>query len=121
MSMIDAIALLFVCQLLGEVIHRALGVPLPGSVLGMLLLMAWMAIWQKKRPTLTAVTTWLTAHLAVMFVPFAVGLIENGPMLSRYGVALVVAVTLSTTITMVVTVLIFRWMARDIPEKELES
>ena len=32
--MIGAIALLLVCQLAGEVIHRLTGLPLPGSVIG---------------------------------------------------------------------------------------
>src|ERR1035438_9424242 len=37
-TMIGALALLFVCQLVGEVVHRLAGLPLPGSVIGMLLL-----------------------------------------------------------------------------------
>ena len=38
--MIGAIALLLVCQLAGEIIHRLTGLPLPGSVIGMVLLLA---------------------------------------------------------------------------------
>ena len=38
MSMIGAVALLLACQLAGEALHVATGLPLPGSVTGMLLL-----------------------------------------------------------------------------------
>jgi holin-like protein len=110
--MTGAIALLLACQLLGEIIHRAAGLPLPGSVIGMVLLIGWLALWRKERPTLTAVSGWLTAHLSLLFVPASVGLIEQGPLLSRYGVALVVATVVSTVLTMVVTVLVFAWATK---------
>jgi len=111
-TMIGAIALLFCCQLLGEVLHRLTGLPLPGSVIGMMLLIGWLALVRKERPTLEAVTGWLTAHLSIMFVPAAVGLIEEGNVLSRYGVGLLLATVLSTVLTMVVAVLVFRWALR---------
>lgn len=120
--MIGAIALLFVCQLAGEAIHRLTGLPLPGSVIGMLLLVGWLALVRKERPTLAAVTAWLTAHLSIMFVPAAVGLIDEGPALSRYGVGLVVATAVSTVLTMAVTVLVFGWALRRIePPAEEEA
>lgn len=110
--MLDAIALLFVCQLLGDVIHRLTGLPLPGSVIGMVLLICWLALVRRERPTLVAVTTWLTAHLSILFVPAAVGIMEEGDILSRFGVGLAVATIVSTLLTLVVTVLVFRWALR---------
>lgn len=112
--MIGAIALLLICQLLGEVVRRAAGVPLPGAVIGMLILIGWLALVRRERPTLTAVTAWLTAHLSIMFVPAAVGLIEEGEALRRYGVGLAVATGVSTILTMIVTVLVFRWALRRV-------
>ena len=110
--MVDAIALLFACQLLGEIIHRLTGLPLPGAVIGMLLLIGWLAAVRRERPALVAVTTWLTGHLAILFVPAAVGVIEEGGTLSRYGVGLELATVVSTILTMVVSVLVFRWALR---------
>jgi len=116
---IGALALVFVCQLAGETVHRLAAVPLPGSVIGMLLLIGWLALVPKGRPALEAVSAWLTAHLPIMFVPAAVGLIEQGPALSRYGVGLVVATAFSTVLTMAVTALVFRWAARrDEPSQD---
>lgn len=110
--MLDAIALLFVCQLAGEAIHRLSGLPLPGSVIGMLILLGWLGAVRRPRPRLEAVSAWLTAHLSILFVPAAVGVMEEGPALSRHGLALVAATMVSTLLTMVVTALAFRWALR---------
>ncbi|WP_426026351.1 CidA/LrgA family protein [Brevundimonas sp. TSRC1-1] len=115
--MLAAIALLMTCQLMGEVIHRVTGLPLPGSVIGLVLLLGWLALVPRERPTLKAVTAWLTAHLSIMFVPAAVGLIDEGEPLSRYGIGILAATAVSTLLTMVVTALVFRWaVARFGPE-----
>ncbi|GLK44251.1 CidA/LrgA family protein [Novosphingobium resinovorum] len=117
--MLRAIFLLLACQLAGEAIHRITSLPLPGAVIGMVLLVGWLALVPRERPTLTVVTGWLTAHLSIMFVPAAVGLIEEGPVLSRYGVGLVTATVASTLLTLIVTALVFRWaFARFAPEGE---
>lgn len=107
--MLAAIALLMTCQLMGEVIHRVTGLPLPGSVIGLVLLLGWLALVPRERPTLKAVPAWLTAHLSIMFVPAAVGLIDEGEPLSRYGIGILAATAVSTLLTMVVTALVFRW------------
>lgn len=116
--MIGAIALLLVCQLAGEAIHRLTGLPLPGSVIGMVLLLAWLALIPRERLTLTQVTGWLTAHLSIMFVPAAVGVMEEGAILSRYGLGIVVAVVVSTLLTLAVTALVFRAVAGREPEPD---
>ena len=110
--MIGAIALLLTCQLLGEALHRLTGIPLPGAVMGLLLLLLWFVIRPGDRPVLNAVATWLIAHLSIMFVPAAVGLMQQGAVLSRYGVGIVVATALSTVLTLLVTVSVFRFVAR---------
>ena len=121
MTMIGAIALLLVCQLAGEAIHRLTGLPLPGAVIGMVLLVGWLALVRKERPTLEAVTGWLTAHLSIMFVPAAVGLIDEGAALSRYGVGSVVATVISVLLTLSVTALVFRWAVRRFGPDEQEQ
>lgn len=108
-AMIAAIATLLLCQLLGEGLHLITGLPLPGAVIGMFLLLGWLLLRPGERPTLVQVSAWLTAHLSVMFVPAAVGIMEEGSVLARNGVAIVVATLISTALTMAVTALVFRW------------
>jgi len=114
-----AIAVLFVFQLLGEVIHRLIGLPVPGAVIGMVLLVAWLAARPRAAPRLEPVSTWLTGHLSVMFVPAAVGVMEQGAVFARFGVALVLATAVSVVLTLVVTALVMRWaLARFAPRSE---
>jgi holin-like protein len=112
--MIGAISLLFVCLAVGECLHRVAGLPLPASVIGLLVLLVWLAAVRRERPVLNTVSGWLTAHLSIMFVPAAVGLIDQGPALARYGIGLVVATTVSTILTMLVTVVVFRVVVKRV-------
>lgn len=116
--MLGAIALLLVCQMAGEAVHRFAGVPVPGSVIGMALLLVWLALVRRERPSLEVVTGWLTTHLAIMFVPAAVGLMNEGPVLARHGVAIIVATVISTLLTLVVTALVFQWAVRRMEHKD---
>ena len=89
-----------------------------GPIVGWLLL-AWLALVPRERLTLTQVTGWLTAHLSIMFVPAAVGVMEEGAILSRHGLGIVVAVGVSTLLTLAVTALVFRAVAgREAPDSE---
>lgn len=110
--MIGAIAQLLVCLLAGEAIHRLTGLPLPGSVIGLGLLLVWLALVRRERPTLGLVSGWLTAQLALMLVPAAVGLMEQGPVLARHGLGILTATVISTLLTMAVAAWVFLWVAR---------
>lgn len=120
-TMIGAIALLLACQLAGEAIQRVSGLPLPGPVIGMGLLLGWLALWPKERPTLDQVTAWLTAHLSVLFVAAAVGLMQEGPILSRHGLAIAAATVVSTVLTIMVTAWTFRLVASRLGEDDIDE
>jgi putative effector of murein hydrolase LrgA (UPF0299 family) len=59
----------------------------------------------------------LISHLALLFVPAAVGIVQHGRRLSEEGVAILVSLVISTLLTLVVTVLVFRWAAARAPEE----
>ena len=119
--MLGALALILVCQLIGEAMHRFIGVPVPGAVMGMGLLLLWLALVRRERPSLDVVTGWFTAHLAILFVPAAVGLIDEGAVLRAHGLAIVLATVASTVLTMVVTALVFQWAVRRLKLDEVEG
>lgn len=107
--MLRAIILLLACLLAGEGLHRIAGLPLPASVLGLMLLLGWLLLVPRERPELEQTSGWLMRHLSVMFVPAAVGIMAQGPVLARFGWALGLAIGVSTLVTMAVTALVFRW------------
>lgn len=74
--MINGLLWLLACQLVGEVVVRSLGWPVPGPVVGMVLL---FALLQLRRPPETAnvlrTSDALLAHLQLLFVPAGVGVV----------------------------------------------
>lgn len=115
--MIGALAGIFLCQLLGETLVRAFALPLPGPVFGMGLLFVYLLLrggqGAKQIPAkLATVADGLLGNLSLLFVPAAVGLMNYFDLLSSNAVALIVAVGVSTALTMAVTAATFRLLAR---------
>jgi len=109
---IRAITLLLVCQLAGEVLVRSLGVPFPGPVLGMVLLVGGLLVFKTSAPVLEETADTLLRNLSLLFVPAAVGVIQHGAVLKAHGAAIVLALLLSTIATLVVTALVFAAVSR---------
>lgn len=106
--MIGSVALVFACLLIGEAVSRLLKVPVPGAVIGMGLLLGWLAWRSRPTPKLDAMSAGLIACLPVMFVPAAVGIMHQGATFSRHGLAFGLALVVSTVLTLLVTALVFR-------------
>ena len=112
MNTLGSLALLLLCQTAGEALRLSLGLPLPGSILGLMILLGWLALRPKDRLELAAVSAWLTAHLSVLFIPAAVGIMQQAEVFTRYGLGLLAALIGSTLLTMIVTAVVFRRVAR---------
>jgi putative effector of murein hydrolase LrgA (UPF0299 family) len=124
--MLRALAVLLTCQLVGEIITRGLGLPLPGPVLGLVILVALLLVFARRRiilpetvdgTPLGRLSNGLLATMGVLFVPAGVGVIQQLGPLGQYGVALAVALLVSTIATLVVTVWVFvlvsRWVGSE--------
>ncbi len=110
--MILAILSLLTCQLLGEVVSRTLALPVPGPVVGMVLL-AGLLIWRGRLPDdLGRAADFLLSHLSLFFVPAAVGVIANGDRIAREFVPLAASVVISTTLAIAVAALVFQAVDR---------
>ena len=119
--MLRAFAILLTCQLVGEAITRSLELPLPGPVLGLVILVAILFAAERWRladsstideTSLGKVSNGLIATLGILFVPAGVGVIQEGCLLGTYGVALAAALLVSTVLTLVVTVWVFVGVSR---------
>lgn len=73
--MIGAVAALLLCQLAGEVAARALGLPVPGPVLGMAMLLAALLARGAVPEALGRTADGILAHLGLLFVPAGVGVV----------------------------------------------
>lgn len=110
--MITALTLLFLCQLAGEVIVRTLGITFPGPVLGMGLIFLGLMVAGRSNATLDAVADTLLKNLSLLFVPAAVGVIQQAGLIAENWLAISAALIASTVLTLLVTVTTFRAVAR---------
>ncbi len=110
--MIKALTLLFLCQLTGDVAVRALGVVFPGPVLGMGLLFVGLIIFGRAGAALEGVAETILRNLSLLFVPAAVGVVQQMGLIRANWLAITVALIVSTLLTLIVTVVTFRAVAR---------
>jgi len=107
MDALRGLALLLLCQSAGEVLVRLTLAPLPGPVLGLLLLWALLHVDALRRPVQAAAEV-LLAHLSLLFVPVGVGVVVHLELIARHGVRMAVVVVVSTWVGLVVTALVLR-------------
>jgi len=110
--MIPAIAIILVFQLTGEVAARGLGLVLPGPVLGLLLLVLACALRPRLAEMLRPVVTAILGHLSLFFVPAGVGVVAHLGQFRSDGLAVVLALTVSTALAIAAGALAFRAVAR---------
>lgn len=110
--MLAALAALLICQLAGEAIVRVLVLPVPGPVVGMLLLFLLLVFRAPLPPALGDTTDGLLRHLSLLFVPAGVGVVQHLDRLGSDGLQLIAVVVLATVITLAVTALVFEGLAR---------
>ena len=114
--MIASLGLILLCQLIGEIAVRESGLPIPGPVIGLLLL--FMLLLGRDRLAILrrgplhsggveTAANGMLAHLSLLFVPAGVGVVQHLDLVSSHGVAIFVILALSAIITLIVTAVAF--------------
>lgn len=117
MQFLNGITLLLVYQLAGEITVRLAGVPIPGPVLGMVML--FITLWLRGRTpdSVEQASSALLAHLSLLFVPAGVGMMAHFDRIADEWLPIALALLLSTVITMIATALIMqlttRWLVKS--------
>jgi holin-like protein len=101
--MARALTVLLLFQLVGEVIARLLDLPVPGPVIGMLLLLGALLLRGAAPDTLRDTAQGLLSHLSLLFVPAGVGVIVHIGRLQDEWLAILATLVLSTMLTLVLT------------------
>lgn len=112
-SMIRGLIILLGFQGGGEIVSRLLSLPVPGPVVGLVLLLIFL-IWRGKVDApIDTVSSALTKHLGLLFVPAAVGVVMFWPQLQTHFLAISIALIVSVTATIAVSAVILRlWPER---------
>ena len=107
MAVLRSVVVLLLFQLAGEVLHATLRLSLPGPVLGMVLLAAWLVFRNRRQkgidPALIGTADGLLSVLGLLFVPAGVGVVANLSLLRSEWLPITVSLVVSTLLTLVVT------------------
>ena len=98
--MLQGLIILLLFQLCGETLVALLNLPVPGTVVGMLLL--WMGLHLKDGPSdgLRKTSFGLVQYLSLLFLPAGVGLFFLPASIQQHWPAVVGAIVLATFISM---------------------
>ena len=106
------LATLLMFQFAGEMIRAVTGLPVPGPVIGMVLLLVALLAKLPVPAGIHATSRKLLAYLGLLFVPAGAGVVTRLPMIGAHWLPIVIAVVGSTIITMVITAVVMRGLER---------
>lgn len=112
MELLLGITTLLLYQLAGESIVLLLALPVPGPVVGMLLLFLTFLIRGRAGASLEATANGLLGHLSLLFVPAGVGVLVHIDKIASEWIPITVALLVSTLVTLAVTALVMKWAYR---------
>jgi len=101
--MVRGFAILVGLQLLGTLLVEQLGLPIPGNVIGMLLLFAALRMNLVRLEWVRDAAQLLLSHMALLFVPAGVGVMVYFDLIVMEWLPIVVATLVSTFVVMAVT------------------
>jgi holin-like protein len=119
--MIASLSLILLCQLAGEAFVRGLALPMPGPVIGLMLLLILLLARDRfallaRGPLLgdgvESASRGLLANLSLLFVPAGVGVVQKLDLIVNHGVAFLGVLVVSVLITLLVTVATFLFASR---------
>ena len=112
--MLSSIAIILGYQVVGELISRLAGRPVPGPVIGMVLMLLSFLVKDNLINRVRPSAGVLLANLSLLFVPAGVGIMRHGQRFLNEGVAIMIALVVSTVIAMIVTayviILMQKWL-----------
>jgi len=109
--LVHDLLILLACQLAGELLVFLAGLPMPGPVLGLLLLFLLCLARGRVPAGLETTAPVLLSHLSLLFVPAGVGVMLHLARIAEEWPAILAALLLSTWLAIAVTGLLFARLA----------
>lgn len=100
------------CDTLGRTGARLLHLPVPGTVIGILLLLAALVAIGRVPAPLAKTAELALSHLNLLYIPAAVGVVAYTSLLGKDAVAIAVALVVSAFVGMMVAGWTFQLVAR---------
>lgn len=88
------------CYYLGTWLSSSIGLPLPGALTGLLILLAVLFIVPKAEPLVALAASPLLSHMSVLFVPAVLGVSAYWKEIAQNGWAIGIAIVITTCISL---------------------
>lgn len=121
MSFLNGITWLLIYQLAGETVVRLLQLPVPGPVMGMIMLFITLLVRGSAVASVNSASTALLSHLSLLFVPAGVGIMVHFDRITDEWLPISVALVLGTVITMAATAAVMLGMRRLMGKRAEEN
>lgn len=103
MKYLRQLAIILVICFIGEALNRLLNIPIPGNVIGMIILLISLLTGFIKVEAIEDITEFLLKHLAFFFVPAGIGVISSMDIIAENFLPMLAVILLSTIVVIVVT------------------
>lgn len=112
MKLLRQSAILLLIIFIGEVLNRVFKIPIPGSVIGMIILLIGLLTGIVKLSHIEEISNFLLDHLAFFFIPAGVGLLSILGVIKDSWYLILLLSLLTTIIVMAITGLIVQYLKR---------
>jgi holin-like protein len=97
------IGLLLGFWLLGELVVRAIHLPIPGAIVGLFILIALLASGRISVLTVRSGARWFLAEMLLFFVPAVLAVLDHPELMGMLGLKILAVILLGTLTVMLVT------------------
>jgi holin-like protein len=117
------LGIVLACWLAGEVLARAVGLPIPGAILGLAIMLVLLTRRRLSAVSMRRGAEWLLADMLLFFVPAVLADLNYPEFLGFTGLKILFVILASTVAVMVTTALVvdsaYRWRAgRDLASSD---
>lgn len=113
MKLLKSLCIIFGFSYLGELLNEIFNLPIPGSIIGLLLL--FVALYSRiiKLESVEASALELQKNMGFLFVPLIVALMDKLEMFHTYGLQLGLVIIITTTITYLIVAKLSTWVSNN--------
>ncbi|SNX29366.1 Putative effector of murein hydrolase LrgA, UPF0299 family [Polynucleobacter meluiroseus] len=109
--MIWGLVQILLFQSIGELASKFIFPTLPGPVIGLVLLIAWLVIRKGVNADLAMIADGFSQYFGLLFVPAAVGVVLFLPELKANALAIICALLVSIVLTIATSALVVRYLS----------
>lgn len=110
MKLYVQLMIIFSISLMGEMISTVFSLPIPGSIIGLLLLFLALELKWLRLRHVSMVGNFLLANMTILFLPAAVGIMDRYDVIAPYIFPIVVIILGATVLNVVIIAFVVRFI-----------